>query len=347
MKRLVATFLLFAAATPVAAQWLGIPTPGIPRTADGKPDLTAATPRAADGHPDLTGLWTRTGARSDLASATSAQPWMRELMQQREHDLFKDNPGFQCLPRGPGHHTAEGRNHRLIVQHPTVIAILHDDLTYRPVFMDGRSLETNPQPTWMGYSVGRWDGDTLVVESNGFNDKTWLSNNGLSHTEGLRLTERYRRSDFGHLQIDVTYTDPGAFDAPLHAVFDLQYAADDPMLEVVCDEASAGQSHWVGTVTEAHASAVSVAPELLAKYVGTYRGRYTQNIKTVEMTLEDGALYVRDVATNRPKVLLVPRSDTVFETPTVGYIFTRESEGMATQVAEVHVSGAWTFARVP
>ena len=92
-----------------------------------------------------------------------------------------------------------------------MIVFLNEDFTFRQIFMDGRALESNPHPVWMGYSIGRWDGDTLVVESNGYNDKTWVHNEGLPHTERLRITERYRRPDFGHVQIDVTYDDPGAF----------------------------------------------------------------------------------------------------------------------------------------
>jgi hypothetical protein len=344
VKRLLPALLLFVMAAPVDAQWLGLTTPGIPRTADGKPDLGAPVPRAADGRPDLSGVWRRASIRGDLNDSAGVQPWIRELMEERAHNLFKDNPGYQCLPRGPGHHTAEGTNYKQIVQHATAVAILNDDLTYRRIFLDGRALETAPQPTWMGYSVGRWDGDTLVVESNGFNDKTWLAGNGLSHTEQVRLTERYRRADFGHLSVEVTYTDPAAFDEPKHAVFELEFAADDAMLEIVCDESPEGQRHWIGTMTSAHASAAAVPLEILSKYVGTYRGLYGQNIKTVEMILEGNALYVRQVG--RPKTLLVPRSEEVFETPAVGYIFTRGGDGIATQVAEVHVSGAWVFERL-
>src|SRR6185436_10422029 len=115
---------------------------------------------------------------------------------------------------GPGYLARGGM--RRIVQSAAVIAILNDDLTYRQIFTDGRDLETDPNPTWMGYSVGRWEADMLVVESAGFNDRTWLTDAGLSHTEALRITERYRRPDSGHLDVDVTFTDPAAYTAPLH-----------------------------------------------------------------------------------------------------------------------------------
>src|SRR2546425_12616928 len=87
-----------------------------------------------------------------------------------------------------------------ILQTPAMLVILQEDLTYRQIHMDGRALETDPNPTWMGYSVGRWEGDTLVVESNGYNDRTWLLG-GYPHTEAVRMTERFRRTDFGHLEI--------------------------------------------------------------------------------------------------------------------------------------------------
>ena len=163
---------------------------------------------------------------------------------------------------------------RRFVQSPGVIAVLHADGTYRQIFMDGRALEPDPLPIFQGYSVGRWDGDTLVVESNGYNEKTWLHPEGLGHTEQLRITERYRRVDFGHMQVDITFEDPGAFDTPLHAVVSLEYAADDEILELVCNEATeGGMKHWVGDkAADARATAVSVAPEILAKYVGTYKG---------------------------------------------------------------------------
>jgi len=355
MKRRLATLVLVAATTPLAAQWLTLPTPGIPRTAAGEPDLSAPVPRSADGHPDLTGLWVPRGVNGDLFDPSNVHEWARTQMTERERRFWADNPRFQCLPSGPARLTLDGTAvaRRRIVQNPTMIAILNGDLTYRQIFMDGRTLEQNPHPTWMGYSVGRWDGDTLVVESNGFNDKTWLHRRGLSHTENLRITERYRRLDFGHMELEVTYEDPGTFDSPLRAIVAMEFGADDEMLESVCNEASEGRSHWGGAITDAEAAAVDVAPEILADYVGTYRGYWSSNLITIEVTLEDGALLMqRSGGANRQrngdgKLRLLPRSDTTFDCSCGwGYSFTRGDEGMATQVAEIHVSGAWTFRRV-
>ena len=201
MKRLLATLALLASTTPLAAQWLTLPTPGIPRTADGEPDLSAPVPSADDGHPDLSGLWVPVRVSGDLLDTTKVQEWARTLIAERERSFFEDSPRYRCLPSGPAYLSQTGISGglRRIVQHPSVIAFLYADLAYRQIFMDGRELEPDPLPVWMGYSVGRWDGDTLVVESNGYNDKTWLHADGLSHTEDLRITERYHRPDFGHM----------------------------------------------------------------------------------------------------------------------------------------------------
>jgi hypothetical protein len=336
MKRRLATWVLLAATTPLSAQWLTLPTPGIPRTADGKPDFSAPAPRTADGRPELTGLWRSVGVRGDLRDETKVQAWALTAMAEHERNYYRDGPHMQCLPQGPaytGGAGGGGGTMRRIVQSPTVIAILNPDL-----------------PIWQGYSVGRWDGDTLVVESNGYNDKTWLHPEGLSHTENLRVTERYRRLDFGHMQVDVTYDDPGTFDDPLHAVVALEYAADDEMLELVCNEATeGGTKHWVGDKTlDARVTAVEVAPEILAKYVGTYEGIWLDFPTTVEVTLEDGALFL--ARNGGEKSELVAQSETTFVCTTCQwgqpYVFTREGDRMASEVREVQVSGAWIFKRV-
>ena len=200
--------MLFAGTMPAAAQWLDRPWPGIPRTADGKPNRTAPAPRGPDGQPDLTGVWNAPPpvARPDPATL---QPWVTDLARRRQQEYYKMRPFFRCLPSGP--ETERSGGWKRFLQTPTTVAILNDDLTYRVIHMDGRELEADPLPSWTGYSVGRWDGDTLFVDSTGFNDETWVSRYGVSHTEALRITERYRRPDFGHLQVEVTFTDdPGS-----------------------------------------------------------------------------------------------------------------------------------------
>lgn len=347
MKRRLATLVLLVSTTPLAAQWLTLRTPGVPRTADGEPELTAPAPRTADGHLDLSGLWRPSRVRSDLNDPSNLQAWVRTLVDERESRFFVDNPRLGCLPSGPDNLTAGGNSYglRRILQHPTMMAMLYNDGTYRQIFMDGRELEPDPLRIWMGYSVGRWDGDTLVVESYGYNDKTWLGR-GISHTERLRITERYQRSDFGTIQIDVTYEDPGALESPLHATLEMRFVADEEMLETVCVEAYGGErGNWTTETTEIEEEVAEVAPETLAKYVGTYRGMYLQNSVTIEVTLEDGGLFMQ--RNNGARARLIPQSEAAFVSGGFGFIFTAEGEGMATEVSEVHVSGAWTFRRVP
>ena len=285
MKLFLAALTLFAGTMPAAAQWMDYPWPDIPRAADGTPDLTAPAPRGSDGRPDLSGVWNgpRPVTRLDPANL---QPWVTELVRQRQQEYYRTRPLYQCQPSGP--EAERFGSWKRILQTPTAIAILNDDLTYRVIHTDGRELEADPFPTWAGYSVGRWDGDTLVVESNGFNDKTWVSRYGISHTEALRITERYRRTDFGHLQVEVTYTDPDAFTQPWGFTLDMELMADSDMLESVCER---GSEDWAGSLSDAAGRAVSVPPEVLARYVGVYTGIYAGK-----------RAHVRGVTLRRPTV---------------------------------------------
>ena len=319
--------------------------------------MSAPAPRAADGHPDLTGLWLPQRASGSVFDPANVQPWARALMVEREDQYYAEDPRFRCLPSGPGILALGGPNagYRRIVQNPAMIAILHADMSYRQIFMDGRELEPDPLPTWMGYSVGRWDGDTLIVESNGYNDKTWIHRDGLSHTERLRITERYRRLDFGHMQLEVTFEDSGTFDSPLNAVIDLEFQADNEMLETVCNEASENDGRWGGAITDAVEDAVEVAPELLERYVGMYTGIWLGAPTTLEVTLEDGEMfllrtppYAEAEFTGTGRSRLIPRSETAFECSCgLGFIFTVDGDERVTAVSEVHVSGEWVFPRAP
>ena len=357
MKRRVLTLALLASTTPLAAQWLTLETPGIPRTTDGELDLSAPVPRTAENRPDLSGLWAPVDVSGDVLDPSKAQAGARTLMAERERRFFEGSPRFLCLPSGPASLPALGGSGgpRRIVQTPTLIAFLYEDLAYRQIFIDERELEPDPLPTWMGYSVGLWEGDTLVVESNGYNDKTWLHRRGLAHTEQLRITERYHRLDFGHLQVEITYDDPGTFDSPVQAIVEMEFMADEELFETVCNEASETFSHRSSDITDVEEVVVEVAPEILARYVGTYRGNWLASRTTIEVTLEDGALYLRRAPPYAPtgyaeaeKSRLLPRSENTFDCSCgIGFIFVAEDGGMATRVDEVHVSGAWPFERVP
>src|SRR6266446_3908364 len=316
MKIFTIAITLTALVTPLAAQWAQYRTPGIPRTADGKPNLTAPAPRTADGKPDLAGLWniisTDTAVGNvalrkpgDLKPA-DIQPWVQALVQQRAENFGIDNPHYKCLPDGPNYSTTGGI--KRFLQTPAMIVILQEDLTYRPIHMDGRALETDANPSFMGYSIGHWDGDTLVVESNGFNDRTWLLG-GYPHTEALRMTERFRRTDFGHLEIAVTFDDPKAYNKPWTFRLSARLAADTEPMEAVCNERpDNGQEHWIGRTSDAQKSAVKVAPEVLAKYVGVYKGIYLRNPRTVEVTFSGGTLSVS--VNGGPKQSIFPQSET-------------------------------------
>jgi len=343
MRLLLTAASLAALTMPVDAQWLNHPTPGIPRAADGRPNLTAPTPRTPEGRPDFTGLWNspvQIGRPS--ADPRDVQPWARDVARHRAEDFFKTRPTFQCLPSGPETFSQNtgGIVWKRILQTPSLIAMLNDDLTYRQIFMDGRALETAPNPSWMGYSVGRWEGETLVVDSFGFNDRTWLNDRGLPHTEALRMTERYQRRDFGHLRIDVTFTDPSAYTRPLNLVVNMKLAADTEILEAVCETSS---DHW-GTPSEP-TSAVRVAPDVLAKYVGTYTGFWLQRPRTVQVSLSGEELLATIDDATQP-IPLVALSETLFESAEgLGYRFVRDDGGPATAVEEIHVSGDYKLER--
>jgi len=344
MRLLLAGLILLMATLSAEAQWLDRPTPGIPRTPDGKPVLTAPKPRGPDGKPDFTGIWNGPApvARPD---PTNAQAWVNDVVRQQQRDYYRMRPYFQCLPSGP--ESARFSGWKRILQTSTAVAILSDDLTYRVIHMDGRQLEANPAPQWMGYSVGRWEGDTLIVESVGFNDKTWLNDAGLPHTEALRMTERYRRPDFGHLQVEVTFTDPAAYVKPWGFTAEMALAADTEMLESVCERSS---QLWPGNASDASRTAITVPPDVLARYVGVYKGVWGGFPRTVEISLSGGELIARipggRIAGDEGRPL-VPQSQTLFEGLGLGYQFILDEKGAATDVVEIHISGPYRFPRQP
>src|SRR5438105_1269983 len=208
----VAAAALALLSTDAAAQWIDYPTPGIPRLANGKPNLTAAAPRTPDGKPDLNGIWRGAGPMyrfnitQDL-KPEDIQPWAEELFLKRVRDSRKDSPLAKCLPVSVPFQNFFSLTR--IVQTPALMLILYEapNSPHRTVFTDGRELPKDPNPTWLGYSVGRWDGDTFVITTAGFNDKAWLDSAGHPQTESLRVTERQRRRDFGHMDLEVTIDD--------------------------------------------------------------------------------------------------------------------------------------------
>src|SRR5438128_7136516 len=216
--RILVNAVLFLCVMPlsVSAQWLNLPTAGIPRTADGQPDLSAAAPRTADGKPDFSGVWQADTQAyfGNLAAGLKPedvpmQPWAKTLQQQREDNAHADDPLAHCLPHGVPRINTNGLFPFKIIQTPGLVVILYEQLyLFRQVFMDGRKLAEDANPAWLGYLTGKWEGETLVVETSGFNDKTWLdTQQGHPATEALHVTERFRRTDFGHLELQATIDD--------------------------------------------------------------------------------------------------------------------------------------------
>jgi hypothetical protein len=348
--------LTVALSAPLGAQWLNHPTPGIPRTPGGKPILTAPAPRTPDGKPDLSGLWNRISPKYSRNIAADlkpgdVQPWAEALVQQRLESLDKDYMNVLCVPLGPGYATSAdstGSEMMKIIQTPGLIVILNPDLTYRQIYMDGRALETAPNPSWMGYSVGHWDGDTLVVESFGFNDRTWLDHDGHPHSDALRTTERYHRRDFGNLDLEVTYSDPSIYPKPWTVKVRAELAADTEMIEFVCSENGKGVQHWVGKASDERKAEVKVAPEILAKYVGTYVEQpklWRLVPRVVEITVTGDTLFGN--VDGRGKVALVAQSETTFSGLNgLGVEFTKGEAGqLAAQLFVKHVSGDYRFTR--
>ena len=341
-----------ALSAPLAAQWLNQPTPRIPRTRDGKPNLAAPAPRTPEGKPDLSGLWNRLSpkyARNITADLKpeEIQPWAHALVEKRREDLGREYMNVVCVPLGPGYATSAditGAEMMKIVQTPGLILILNPDLTYRQIFLDGRTLEPAPNSSWMGYSVGHWDGDALVVESFGFNDRTWLDHDGHPHTEALRMTERYRRRDFGHLELEVTLSDPAVYARTWTVAVRAELAADTEMIEFVCNENNRSLEHWVGKASDERKNEVRVAPDILAKYVGTYeeqRPFWRALPRVIEITFSGGRL-LADMD-GRGKVPLIASSETAFAgLYGLGVEFTR---GGAAGLFVKHVSGNYRFAR--
>jgi len=340
-----------ALSVPLAAQWIDHPTPGIPRTADGKPNLTAPAPHTASGKPDFSGIWQRVSPKyyeniaADLKPG-DFPPWVEDLVQSRKENLHKEHMSLQCLPWGPSY--ASSIRMTKIVQTPELMVMLDSDLIYRQIFMDGRKLETDPNPSWMGYSVGRWDGDTLVVDSNGYNERTWLDRDGHAHSEALHLTERYRRRDFGHMDIEVTLSDPTIYAHPWKVTLNAYYVPDTELLESVCNETTAGKQHWVGKASDDKKTAVKLGPEVLAKYAGTYREQdlwgQGPHPRIIEITVSDGTLIAE--LKGRGKTQLLPQSQTLFS----GFFgwginFVTDAQGMPTHLLEMHVSGNYRFQR--
>jgi hypothetical protein len=253
MRTIPVLIVLTAALAP--AQWRNYPTAGIPKNADGKPNMAAPVPHTADGKPDLSGVWMAEDQKwfFDLANGLKPEdvpmlPWAKALQESRVAKVHGEDPLGRCLPHGVPRVNTNGLFPYKIVQNPGLVVILYEQLNlFRQVFMDGRTLAAGPNPSWLGYSTGKWDGDTLVVETTGFNDQTWLdTEKGHPATDALRVTERFHRKNFGNMDVVVTIDDPKAYSKPwttLPQPMHLQLGTD--ILEFVCNENEKDAPHMV------------------------------------------------------------------------------------------------------
>lgn len=264
---LLAACLALACAS-LQAQWIYSPTPRAPRTKDGKVDMKGKVPRV-NGKPSLEGVWQSPGdprapgglfgigeslnsiyfrnVLSDFpADKQPMTPAAAEQFRRNQAAGLRGNPTVNCLPDGTPHADLLPEPFK-IIQTPVEIIMLYEvETTFRQVFMDGRKLPQDPSPSWMGYSVGRWEGDTLVINTNGFNDRSWLDAVGHPHTEEMLVEERFSRPDFGHLDAQVTITDPKMYTQPIVMKFKLELLPDTDVFEHYCVENERDAAHGPG-----------------------------------------------------------------------------------------------------
>src|SRR3954470_5590309 len=262
----------FALASSAQAQWPAHSPSGIPKSPDGKPDLTAPPPRTADGKIDFSGVWEtssprQAGARPPVAAAGTGaaipsgnvfgnigaqveggapyQPWAADLVKKRMADNSKDNPDAHCLPMGVMQMTSHPFP-RKIIQTPSELIVIYEasGTTVREIFLDGRAAPADADPWWNGYSTGRWQGDTLVVETTGFMDDGWLDVRGSPLTSEGKMIERFRRTSYGNLELTVTIDDKKAYTRPFSAVIHNRIAPDLQLSEFVCIDKDA--AHYLG-----------------------------------------------------------------------------------------------------
>ena len=265
--KIVIAFFAILLAQPLTAQWVKYPTAGVPRTADGKPNLQAPAPRAPDGKPDLSGIWEPEKNRPcppegcfdmqipqeflnigySLKDGLPYQPWAAALRKTRMEQNGKDDPVSRCLPPSLVQlHTSP--LYKKIIQTPGVVLILNEfAVNFRQLFTDGRPPIVDPlQPSYTGFSTGRWEGDTLVIQTTGMKDEQWLDRNGSPVTDKAKITERFRRVNFGRLEVELTVDDPGAYTAPWTIKLNQNIVLDTDLVEYVCVENERDLHHLIG-----------------------------------------------------------------------------------------------------
>jgi hypothetical protein len=274
MRKRLPWALLAILANGAYAQWLNYPTPGTPRTRDGKPNLTARAPRASNGKPDLSGVWhveptpleeqkrifgndieklSVPGMERDTISKyglniladfkpedSPIRPEAAALLRRRSQE---ERPTARCLPAGIPMATLFSEPQKIVQTPGLIVIMLELDSAHRQIYTDGRKLPADPEPVWLGYSVGKWEGETLVVETAGFNDKSWLDGMGHPHSEAMRVVERYRRRDVGHLDEEITIDDPKMYTRPFSIKVTHLLEPDSDILEYFCAENEKDRMH--------------------------------------------------------------------------------------------------------
>jgi hypothetical protein len=285
MRTIVTAAFVILGSTHLAAQWLKVPTAGVPRKADGTVDMHAPTPRMADGKPDFSGVWMtgeanvrQTGNLSspkeapspkqkqsaddrpgdptnirasrqmsnlgvDLPGGLPYQPWLVPIVKKRTENMAVDDPHIRCWP--DNFIRAYGMPHLLkFVHSPSLLVVLNEmNAGYRQVFTDGRPLPKDPNPSLQGYSSAKWSGDTLVIDSIGFQDDVWIDWNGSVLTEAAKVREQIRRPDFGHLEVQVTVDDPKAYTKPWTVTLNQRIVVDTDLIDEICVENEQSLKH--------------------------------------------------------------------------------------------------------
>jgi hypothetical protein len=240
---IAALALLMMVPLSVRAQWVDTPTPGMPRLADGKPDLSAPAPRASDGKPDLSGVWRASNASgkyvlrltSDLPEIP-LRPDARQIYNKRLAADGAGRPAERCLPHGlPLDMMFRGSPIRIVQTPSMVVMLLEIANHFRQIPTYKRTLIDDFQPTWYGYSSGTWDGDDFVIDTTGFNDETWLDNRGLPHSDALHLTERFKRVNVGRMNLTLTVDDPKFYTKPWNVALSYDLMPDTDLFEDMCD----------------------------------------------------------------------------------------------------------------
>jgi len=268
-KALFCTAIVFLGVT-AQAQWLNYRAAGTPATPDGKVNLSAPAPRAPDGKPDLTGVWHLQAPPQETSPTPSLTPFQggpsytnnifrdmtpedvpekpeaAKLRAARMKNGTRPNPSAFCLPMGIPVNNFLVEVVKFIQAPKEIVVIYEVDGSYRQIYTDGRPLSKDMSPSWLGYSTAHWDGDTLVVETEGFNDRTWLDMIGHSHSEALHLTERYHRRDYGHMDVEMTFNDPVMYTRPFTIKFTHELIPDSDILEAYCSENEKDRAHIQG-----------------------------------------------------------------------------------------------------